>query len=223
MSFNSQWDCLSFDSLALPYNIAERELSETPRLVSGSQNTCVTFGGKLAKRYGTVGLANTALNTAVTNGRIDRLWVYETMDTPPIVYLVASVYQPSTTNWGLYYCRLDTSTPWTAITNYRGCQQSTVAHEGGVARGLFFARGVPPSGVDLLGGVIVDGTGGTIAFKPWGALGPTIPARIVATQHKLSAAIASTDSSATVDATTGFPSAPFNIQIDYEVMTVTAV
>ena len=223
MSFNSQWDCLSFDSLALPYNLAERELSEKPRLVSGTQNTCVTFGGKLAKRYGTVGVANTAINGLVAGGRIDRLWVYETMDTPPIVYLVASVYQPATTNWGLYYCRLDNSTPWTAASSYRGCQASTVPHEGGVARGFLYIRGAPNSGTDLLGGVILDGTGGTFVVKPWGGLGPTIPARIVATQHKLAAAIASTDSSLTVDSTSGFPAAPFNIQLEYEILTVTAV
>lgn len=222
MSFNSQWDCLSFDSLDLGYNLSERELSEKPRLVAGSKNTIVTYGGKLGKRYGAVGLANTTL---ASTKRIDRLWVYETLDTPPIVYLVASVFTPgSPGSWSLYYCRLDTSTPWTQVTDYRNCNESTVAHEGGVARGMLFVRGVPQSGADKLGTVILDGSGGTMSVRPWGVLGSDTPAQIVAVQTTLATALnASGGSTMTlVSYPAHFPTGgSFNVQIDYEIFTLT--
>lgn len=230
MPFSSQLDCLTWPSLAFPYNTIQRELDETPRLVSGSQNTVVTLGGKLAKRAGTNGIPGT--QSLPSGSRIDRLWVYETLDNPPHVYIVASVAVPQTSTalpllfetppvlWRLYYCNLSSNTFWALAPNLRNCNQSVLPHEGGVSRGLLFLKSFPGGGGDVLGSVILDGTGGTVATKPWGGLGPTQPAAIVGSQTKLTAPALVTDITLFMD-TTVLPVAPFNIQIDFETITVT--
>ncbi len=235
MAFNSQLDCLSWASLDFPYNTINRELSAEPRLVSGSQNTAVTLGGKLVKRAGTVGVPNTA--TLPSGARIDRLWVYETLENPSNVYLVASVainldetasalllFPAPSTIWRLYYCNLSGGIYWNLAPNYRGCNISLRPHEASVSRGMLFVKCYPSETASLLGTVILDGTGGTIATKPWGALGPTVPAKIVATQTYLTTVNTNaTTVTITVASTASFPAAPQNIQMDYEAATYTAI
>ncbi len=219
MSQNSQWDDLTFPELSFPYNTIAAGLSDAPRLVEGSLNTAVTLGGTLIKRYGIKGVPSTASLPA--NARIDRCWVYETMDTPvPNVYIVASVLVGSV--WKLYYCLISSSVFWTLATAYRGCNLSLQPHEAITARGLLYVKSFPAPGDDLLGTVILDGTGGTMHVRPWGALGPVTPAAIVGVKNNLSAAVISTDTALVYTATSTFPATPFNIIIDYETITVTA-
>ena len=170
MPFSSQLDCLTWNSLDFPYNTIQRELSEDPRLVSGSQDTLVTLGGKLAKRYGTLGIPGTA---ALPSGaRIDRLWVYEALETPPHVYIVASVRVANTPLlpmlglpqppyvWKLYYCNLSDGIYWSLAPAYRGSNASLRPHEAAVSRGLLFVKSYPGKTADTtLGTVILDGTG----------------------------------------------------------------
>src|SRR5438128_2592878 len=112
MSFNTQWDGIEFSSLDFPYDKVTRELSEKPRLVDGL-NAYVTLGGKLGKRPGTIFVPNTALNQ-----RIDRLWLYETLGTPPLIYILASVYTGAV--WQMFYLRLDSVSPaWTFMGTTR--------------------------------------------------------------------------------------------------------
>lgn len=233
MSISSQLDCLTWQSLDFPYNTIQRELSEQPRLVAGSQNTAVTLGGKLVKRPGTIGIPGTAALPA--GSRIDRLWVYETLDTPSHVYIVASVaiahtptalpllFTSPTVTWRLYYCNLSASTFWSLAPELRGSNESLRPHEGAVSRGLLFLKGFPSKTLDVLGSVILDGTSGALTTKPWGALGPTTPAAIVGLKTLTTAAVTTTTVLINVPSTATFPAAPFNIQIDWEEMTVTAV
>ena len=232
MPFSSQLDCLTWQSLDFPYNVIERELSEQPRLVEGSQNTLCTLGGKLAKRYGTQGIAGT--QSLPTSSRIDRLWSYETLGPSPHIYLVASVaittfgtelpllFAAPTTTWRLYYCNLSASTFWALAPEYRGSNHSLLPHEAAVSRGLLYVKGFPSPTLDVLGSVILDGTSGTILTRPWGALGPTTPVSMLGAQTMTTASCGSTQIILNVVSTASFPVTPFNVQIDYETLTVTA-
>ena len=232
MPFSSQLDCLTWNSLDFPYNTIERELSENPRLVAGSQNTLVTLGGKLAKRYGTIGIPGT--DALPSGARIDRLWVYETLQTPSHIFLVASVAVnliPTTimlglpgpaTVWKLYYCNLSDSVYWQLADPLRGSNASLIPHEAAVSRGLLFVKSYPSVSADLLGSVILDGTTGVIITKPWGALGPTTPVSLVGSQVALTVEATAVTVTLNTTSTASLPAAPFNVQVNYETMTVTA-
>ena len=222
MSDNRQWDGLELADLSLPYDLITRELKDTPRLVGGLNSFC-TLGGKLAKRPGTIRVDNGSGSTLTL--RLDRLWLYETLDTPMNVYVVASAYNGST--WALYYINFDAGTPtWTSAGSLRQLNASTRPHEAVVSRGLLYVKGYPSSGSgEKLGTVIFDGTGGSPTVTIWGLLGPSSPAAISGVVRKLneSSGITAAQTTFHLDAATGLPSAPFNIQIDYEVITVTSI
>lgn len=220
MALNQQWDSLEPQSLDLPYNRIEKELSGKPRLVRG-ENMYITLGGKLSKRPGTTLMTNGTLSL-----RVDRLWVYETQENPPKVYLIASCYNSATTNWELWYQRMSNPVgSWTQFASYRDCNSSTRPHEGINARGLFFIKGYPSSGSsEKLGSIIFDGTGGSPTIKPWGVLGPTTPARIKGSLLRLNADLDSSSTSISVDLVAGsMPATPFEVTVDFEDMTVTNV
>lgn len=220
MSDNRQWDNLQFDGdLNFPYNRILGELSNTPRFVRGN-NACITLGGKLIRRPGTLSIDNTTLAR-----RIDRLWLYETLDTPPKVYLIASAYNSSTTRWELYYIRLSDASPaWTLFTSLRDCNNSTRPHELVVSRGLAYIKGFPSSGsTEKLGTIIFDGKSSPVRFMFWGLLGPTTPAAVKGATTRLAAAISSSATTISVVSSTGFPATPFTIQVEDERMSVTAV
>lgn len=220
MSQSTQWDALEYGSLDLPYNLIERELSDMPRLVAGS-NSYVTMGGKLVKRPGTTAISNTT-----SGNRVDRAWVVETLETPAKIYIITSQWQPGTSNWGLYYNRLDGTPGWTSVSagNLRQIMSSTAPHEGAVSRGIFYAKGFPTQASgETLGTVQFDGSGASPTTTIWGLLGPQTPARISGAINTLSADITSSTTSVAVNSVSGYPAAPFNLQIDYELVTVTAV
>lgn len=214
MADNRSLDGLELSSLNLPYNRILRELDDTPRLVDG-HDTYVTLGGKLIKRPGTFIIPDTEFSL-----RIDRLWFYETLDTPAYTYVIASCFDTSV--WKLYYIRLDAASPaWTAVSSLRQCNASERPHEAVVSRGLMYIKGYPSNAsAERLGTIIFDGTGGTVSTKVWGALGPTTPARISGLVKHLSATIDSDDTAFTFDNVTSLPATPFNVQIDFEVITV---
>lgn len=218
MAQNTQLDSLEFDRLSLPYNRIERELSEEPRLVLG-QNTYVTVGGKLVKRPGLIKIAN---SESPANSRIARLWMYETMETPSKVYIMASMWDGATSRYKMYYLRLDGGAVWTSLGSYRGVDASTRPHELCVSRGLAFIKSFPAAGdAEKIGSVIFDGT--VPAVRPWGIPGPTTAARITGVMKKLVADITAAATTFDLNSVDGLPVAPFNIQIDYETMTVTDV
>lgn len=221
MANNRSFDVLSWSSLDLPYNKVARALSEEPRLEAGT-NSYVTYGGTLAKRPGTLEILHTG-NTQ----RCDRLWLYETLESPPKVYIVGSFYSGST--WNIQYVRLDAVSPaWTTAGSLRQLNASTLPHEAAVSRGKLYIKGYPSSGSgEKLGTVIFDGSGsGSPSTTYWGLLGPLTPARISGAINRISNSgtpITSSATSITMTAVTGYPAAPFNIQFDFEEMTVTAV
>ncbi len=221
MSWNTQWDGTEFPSLDLPYNRIIRELSDEPRLVTGL-NGYITYGGKLAKRPGIISVADTNLLAL----RVDRLWIYETIDNPPLVYLVASVYNSATLRWELRWRRLDdtSQTAWQTVTSTRDVNLSTRAHEAVVARGKLFVKGFPSTAsTEKLGTIIFDASGGNVNIRLWGLLGPTTPARIVGVVPRLAAELSADATSCTVNSASGLPAAPFNLQIEYELVRVTNV
>lgn len=218
MSVNTQWDSLDYQVLDFPYNRIETELSPNPRIFRGS-NTCVTRGGKLIKRPGTLTLDG---NNTVT-GRIDRLWQYETLESPANVYLIASIF--TGTYWELWTKRLTTPTAgWVQAPALRDCNLSTRPHELAANHGKAYAKSFPsPASSEKLGTVILDGEGGTIATRPWGLLGPSTPAVLKGGSALLTADISSSATTITVTTDVSFPGAtPFYIQVGYEQMQVTA-
>lgn len=219
MANNRQFDGLEWSSLDFPYNRVLRPLSEDARIVSG-QNCYISYGGTMQRRPGTVLITNTTLNK-----RIDRLWTVETLESPPKIYLLCSAFDSGAGTWGVYYNRLDGGSPgWTALSNLRHINDSTRAHEAVVSRGKLYIKGYPSAGSgEKLGTVIFDGSGSGISVYAWGLLGPQVPARITGTLHHISGAINSTQTTFNLDFATGLPGTPFNMQFDYELMTVTNV
>lgn len=219
MASNQQLDSIQHEKLDLSYDRSQAELSTDPRFVSG-RNTYVTLGGKLCKRLG-----NTLLNgTNITGKRIDRLWIYETSETPPKVFICASMYDLAMLDWQMYYINMDDVSPtWTQFSNLRAVNQSSRAHEAISSRGLFYVKSYPPSSTgELLGTVLLDGSGVTPTVKPWGLLSPTIPAALAGAVANLTTDITSGAISLVVSTATGFPATPFPIQIGYEELLVTA-
>jgi len=218
MSDNRRWDGITYPALDFPYNRITAELSEEPPRFIRGLNCFVSSGGKVARRPGTIAMTNGTFNL-----RVDRAWIYETIDTPPVVYLIVSAYNASTGYWELWYQRLsNTPSAFAQVPNYRASNQSLSPHEASVARGLLFVKGYPGAlSSEKLGSVIIDGTAGAISIKPWGMLGPTTPARIVGNLTTTTADITASGTTLAVTADV-FPAAPFVVQVDYEQMNVTA-
>lgn len=213
MSQNTQWDGLSYTEFDFPYDLIASELSTDPRLSDG-ENTYVTTGGKLTKRFGTLPLDN----STSTSGRIDRMITYETMGENPYLYLVASVYESSV--WKLIYKPLTTvPSPWAAVPDYRDCNLSTRPHEMAISGGLVYVKGFPDAASsEKLGSVVLDGSTGTIVTKPWGILGPQTPARVNSAITTLTTVLTTTDTVVNVVSTAGFVGPSFIVQIDFELM-----
>ena len=220
MSLSQTWDSQEPQSLELPYNRIERELSDKERLIRGN-NSYVTVGGKLVKRPGTLEVLNT-----VSTNRIARLWRYETLENPPKVFILASVFNPATSRYQMMYVRLDAGSPaWTSFGTLRNIDVSTSPHVLTIFRGKAYVKGFPTAG-DKLGSVVFDGSGASPTVRPWGLIGPTVPAALVGAVNRLNGAINASTTSITTQFTAaaqGFPAPSFTIQIDYEQMTVTSV
>ncbi len=170
MPASNQLDVRWIDDLKLPYDKLTKELDERPRLVDG-QNMWVTLGGKLSNRPGT---NDTGLTGYTVDKRPDRLVLYETLENPPKVYLLASFYNSSTTQWEMWYLRLDATTPaWTSLGTLRDIDHSTRPHEIVTARGLAFIKAYPGGANDKYGCVIFDGSGAAPSVKLWGLPAPT--------------------------------------------------
>ena len=219
MSFSTQWDTAELSSLPLAYDRITNELEEEPiRLVSGS-NVYVTLGKKIAKRPGTIALAGSS-NT----NRIVRMWGLESLDQPPSIYILASVYIPSIARYRMEYINLDAATPaWTNLGSLRDVDESLYPHEVTVSRGRAYIKSFPDASGDKLGSVVFDPTGGTPVVRIWGALPPTSPTAVVGAITRITAAVSSLDTSFTVNSSTGFPATPFDATIEFEDVTVTSV
>lgn len=217
MSFSTQWDSLQLTSLELPYDRITNELEERPyRLVAG-ENVYVTVGGKLAKRPGTLEISGSS-----NSNRIVRLWVLESLETPPVIYLLASVYVAATANYRMEYINLDGASTWTSLGSLRDVNASVYPHELAISRGKAYIKAFPNAAGDKLGSVIFDPNNGTPVTRTWGVLPPTAPAAVVGNITRLSAAIDDVTTSINVVADTGFPVPNFVIQVDFEQMEVTA-
>jgi len=235
MSKGYQWDAIrnlgSNDGLFLPYNKIARPLSNFPRLVGG-QNTYINTGGSLQRRPGTTAFPGTPVGPP---GRVDRALIYETMDTPPYVYLIMSVFVAADGVWKVYYLKLDTASAVTQFTELRNINHSTVAHELIQARGKVYIKGVAAQSFTPdtdLNCVIFDGTGGTVAVQPWGIMEPN--ATVVGDDLLYSAQVDCNYGNITADITASTvdfhfvflnnPSVPtpFVLNLEYEQINVTA-
>ena len=216
----AQWqqiDSHSWIKLYFPYNRIEAELSEDEERFIRGENAAITLGGKLVKRPGTVALTTPAL----AGLRVDRLWVYETQDTPPKIYLIASCYNPLSGTWEVWFQERTSSTPaaWAQITSLRSINSSTRAHEGTASRGRFYIKGYPSAGSgEKLGTVVFDGSPATPTVHPWGLLGPQTPAKITGAVTSLNGEIDDVTTTLTVDDTSTFP-ASGTVVIDFEEIT----
>ena len=175
MPSNHAYDSQEFAQLFLPFAPNLSKLAEQPVLTDGNNMFC-TWGGTLKKRppMTTIG------PTATVAMRADRLWVYETLEATPSVYLVASFYDATNNIWKLKYFNANDPNPlWTDVTERRACNHSTLPHEGIVRRGRLYTKAFPQNAgdnSDVLGSIVLDGTGGNgILTHDWGSLGPTVP------------------------------------------------
>lgn len=219
MPVNQQLDSAELVPLEFSYDRSLAELSETPRLIRGS-NMYVTFGGKLAKRPGMLIVDNTGQAM-----RCDRLFMVETLETPPKLFILGSFYDLSTGRWKLYYNRLSGPSPgWVAAPSLRSLQNSIAPHEVGVSRGLAYIRAIPdPVSSDKYGTAVFDGSGASPTFKLWGLPAPTVPAAITGRVTRLSSGIDNITTTINVVADFAPPVTPnFVIQVDYEQMLVTS-
>jgi len=138
MARNEQVDTLTSERLEFPYDRSDAKLSGELRIVSGN-DSFVTFGGDLVKRPGTILITNTNLTK-----RIDRVWIVESLDTPALVYLLASAYNTSTARWEFYHNRLDGGAPgWVKATDLRAINYSTLPHEVAISRGRAYIKAYP--------------------------------------------------------------------------------
>lgn len=176
MPSNHAYDSQEFEQLYLPYAPNLSKLAGEPILYDGNNMFC-TWGGTLKKRppMTTIG------PTAPVAMRCDRLWVYETLEETPAVYLVASFHDATNNIWKLKWFNANLATPiWQDVTERRACNHSSLPHEGIVRRGKLYIKAFPPnagadtSTFDTLGSIFLDGTGGNGIFThDWGSLGPT--------------------------------------------------
>src|SRR6185369_15885015 len=184
MPSNQAFDSQEFEQLYLPYAPNVSKLANEPLLVDGS-NLLTTWGGTLKKRFP----VTTIGPTDSLGFRCDRLWIYETLEPSPNVYVVGSFYDPTDPTlpvWVLYYFNLSTPSPvWIKVTEKRACNHSTLPHEGIVRRGILYIKSFPMNagvteGVDfdVLGSIALNGDGGSINTHVWGTLGPTAPAAL---------------------------------------------
>lgn len=212
------FDATAFDNLDFPYNRIENELSETPRLIRGL-NTWITRYGKLARRPGTKEMIEGSFDY-----RVDRMWIYETEESPQRLYLVFSAFNHTINLWELYYQRLSTPTPGviTKFPDLRGCNFSQAPHEANSARGKLFIKSYPPTSQSFLGSIIFDGSDGIPKVYPWGIGAPVVPARIDATVGTLNGGITAGALSMDINGPDPFPAAPFTLQLDNEQVSVTA-
>jgi hypothetical protein len=195
MPNSSDFDVVWLNNLRLPYDVVTKELSDqTPRLVAGSKNIYVTLGGKLALAPGfnlTPNGTNLGGLSLLSNSwRPDRIVLYETLENPPKIYIVCSLYNYVANNWQAWYYRIDAASPaWTQVdggANLRGVQASTRPHEIVCERGLCFIKSFPAAAGDKYGCVIFDGSvpnpGSSSAPScyPWGIPAPTVPINMTA-------------------------------------------
>jgi hypothetical protein len=195
MPDSRDFDVTWLSNLRLPYDVVTKELSDqTPRLVAGSQNIFVTLGGKIALAPGFNLTPNgknlSGLALANTTYRPDRIVLYETLENPPKIYIVCSLYNISLAVWQAWYYRIDAAAPaWTQIdggANYRTVQQSTRPHEIVCERGLCWIKGFPAAAGDKYGSVIFDGSfpnpgsNSAPSIYPWGIPAPTVPINMTA-------------------------------------------
>src|SRR6516162_864995 len=168
MPNSSDFDVQWLSNLRLPYDVVTKELSDqTPRLVSGTKNVYCTLGGKIALAPGFNISPNGAnlggLGLVATSWRPDRMVLYETLENPPKIYIVCSLYNIVANNWQVWYYHVDDASPtWhscdTGGTNLRSINSSTRPHEIVCERGLCFIKGFPPSTGDKYGSIIFDGS-----------------------------------------------------------------
>lgn len=218
MAQNQQLDSLHFDSLDFPYNTEQNPLAEKPRIATG-QNTYVTWGGSIAKRPGTVGITGSTFTK-----RIDRMWLYQTLEATPKVYILASAYNSSTTYWEMYYLRLDAGSPaWTIFTNIRNVNTSQSPHECVIALGHAYIKSRPNAVPDeMYGSIRFDGTGGTVTIDYWGIGQPANQVIMDEATEWNYLTVDVNSFATTINVDNGVtPAAPFNISIDSEIMTVT--
>lgn len=206
-------DALELQRMDLPYDRATAPLAPDKRFWRGL-NMYVSHGGSLRSR-----LAGLQVSNTTHSQRIDRLWVYETEDTPPNVYFVASMYNGTTGYWEIYYFRPGTDTSWNLAPDLRGLRDSTVPHEAAPYQGRMYIRAV--SATDNYGTAIFDGTGGSPNFHFWGLPGPTAPAALVGALDHLNGAINDSTTTVTLNDASNFPASyPYNITCEFEEMTV---
>lgn len=165
-----RFDTLLLDDVRLPYDRISAELRPSIRIVEG-QNVYVDSGGKIRKRPA---IRNDVIGSFVVpaNKRIDVLKLYETVEDSPKRFILASMFDSVSSNWAMYWIRLDDVTPaWTSMGSLRSLNASTRAHEIVTAQGLAFIKGFPVNAAaDPLGSVIFDGTDQSTTF--WGLLAP---------------------------------------------------
>ncbi len=169
MARPATYDGVEFDA-NLPYDPYSASLVDRARIVSGTDVWVTnepTMRRRPAARFGDfTGYAFPAAH------RVDRLWIYSTVEASPKVYVLASAYDTVNLWWEMFWIRLGAVTPaWTSVTAVRDLNQSTRPHECVVYNGLAYIKGYPGAAADKYGTVVFDGTDNSSTV--WGYPGPT--------------------------------------------------
>ena len=214
---DSRLDAQEYCPVVLGYDARPTPPDDLPRLGVNSYNMFLTAQGSLSKRPGD------ASNAGKGGVETVKMWEYVTLpDSSGTIYkyLVTSNYYSVTGKYVLIIYNSGFSSSYTPTL--RDCDASVRVHECVVFNGKLYVKSFPDSGSsEKLGTIIVDGSGGSVSYKPWGLLPPTTPARITGDVTKLNGALTATATTVTVDSTTGFDSPTGRIQIGTELIDYT--
>lgn len=174
---SQQFDTFDLENLDIPYDRHTKELDDRPRIVDGKD--VFIRREKIRKRPAlrTDDVEGTFVNAT---HRVDRALIYETLENPSQIFLVASLFNKSNSDWELAWIEMGVGSPtWTIFPNTRDCNDSTQPHEMVVSNGLLYIRGVPVNAAaDPYGTIIFDGTGLSPTVKLWGLPTPTTAAAV---------------------------------------------
>lgn len=229
----TRWDSVEYLPPALPFDTQPSLVDDSPRLGSTSKNCYVSSSGSIIKRW-----RNDQYTGTLTGKSITKMWMYETLPTPaasvpqPYSYLLMSVMDTTTGRYKLYsrkYDAADTTAP-SAVTVVRSSDTSTKPHKITFVKGLAYVKFFPHSSSgEKYGGVILDGTSGSIVVRPWGLPGPAESAtaavrcaRISGETIRLTAAVTAAATTFNTTTNTAMPATPYDLWIGYEKVTVTA-
>ena len=159
MPSSNQFDVRTLSDLDLAFDKRSKEWSTVPRLVDG-KNLWIIGDGEGAKirkrpaiRDGDIG--GVTLPTCTYNSskdkRIDNIFLYQTTESPPKKYIMASMFDENDDSWQAYWLRPGASVPvWTSVGTTRDINRSRQSHEFVTGNGLCYIKSLTGADKNLI-------------------------------------------------------------------------